>query len=149
MIPVLLQETIASLGLVFCFLLRLCSPVAASIIIPFFHEFLLFSEIDFYCHGTWQDNDTTYTIVSSSQDKKQYCLTHSGSPDAKVLKKMTINSGSCPHPSAGPASPFPAYPLPNTQSTVLHQVQRRALVLNLLDHGMYCQQPEHVLLTIN
>lgn len=96
-------------------------------------------EIDFYCHGTWKDNDTTYTIVYSVEDKKQYCLTHSGSAEEQVLRKMTINSGSCPHPSTGPAfaSPSPAFlPQLTAPASVLGSAKRTALVLNILDHGM-------------
>jgi len=107
---------------------------------------------NFYCHGNWKHNQTTYTIVSSSEDKKQYCLLFTPSYIQGQLLKMHISSGSCPHPSqltiavmsSNTGGGFPHTSSLSSSSLLsssfepFSHVKRGVLSLNLLDHGK-CQ----------
>lgn len=53
---------------------------------------------NFYCHGNWQFNGVKYTVVSSSEDRRQYCLTYTQPETSDSQFNIGIYSGSCPHP---------------------------------------------------
>ena len=133
---------IRSLTCFFVFSLGFCCSCCVS---------LLHTYIDFYCHGNWKDNETTFTIVSSAENKKQYCLTYTpevvvstGSeqnPEADLpnqVLRMEINSGSCPHPNkkSQASSLYPGQSLMPSQ-ILSPSLKRDLLRLNLLDHGKF------------
>lgn len=70
---------------------------------------------NFYCHGNWQFNGVNYTVVSSSEDRRQYCLTYTDPVTSDSHFRIGIYSGSCPH--SGYGSPVSSSsPLPSSSS---------------------------------
>lgn len=63
---------------------------------------------NFYCHGNWHLNGLKYTVVSSSEDRRQYCLTYTDPVTSDSQFNIGIYSGSCPHPAAAAKSVTPS-----------------------------------------